>query len=266
MQLKMRLKSLIQMILLGASSMSCLGIFACQGSQSVDIRADQHFKNNEIDIYEFNQYGMTIAQFSGTFDFIYIPKKADSLKILAEKDHYNYVINGSFFDGTYAEAKHAGWLWVSGRNYTPIKQDRQLTHVVVYNTKNQQIQFVDYHSFTPSRSSNFVEFQTGPSVIENNQVAQNYIANSFNGLGPYKRSLLAITDDNTKYFITVRKPVRLDNLAHYLLSLKLFAGKRLAVLNLDGGPSVALYSKEQISLRYNDKAQLPILLGIRKVK
>ncbi|MBD2075843.1 phosphodiester glycosidase family protein [Phormidium sp. FACHB-592] len=173
------------------------------------------------------------------------------------------MINGSFFDGTYAKAKHAGWLWILGQNYALIKQDPQLTHIALYNTKNQQIQFVDYQNFTPSRSNEVIEFQSGPIVVENSQVAKPYIAKSLNGSAPYTRSLLAVTDNRTKYFITVRKPIRLDDLANYLLSLEIFAGKRLDVLNLDGGPSVALYSRELINLRYNDTAQLPILLGAR---
>ncbi len=264
MKLKMKLKKLINIVLFCVISVCCLSIvIACQETKPVNLRADQRFKTEAIEVYEFNQYGMTIAQLSGGFDLIYIPEKADVVKTLAEEQNYQYVINGSFFDGTYAKAKHAGWLWVLGKNYAPIKQDPQLTHIAVYNTKNQQIQFVDYQNFTPSRSNEVIEFQSGPIVVENNQVAKTYIANSLNGSAPYTRSLLAVTDNRTKYFITVRKPIRLDDLANYLLSLEIFAGKRLDVLNLDGGPSVALYSRELINLRYNDTAQLPILLGVR---
>jgi len=264
MKFRVRLGKLINIILLCVISLSCVSaVIACQESKPVNISADQHFKTEAINVYQFDRYNMSIAQFSGAFDFIYVPEKADVVKALAEKNNYQYVINGSFFDGTYAKAKHAGWLWVLGKNYAPIKQDPQLTHVAVYNTKNQQVQFVDYQKFTPSRSNNVIEFQTGPIIVENNQLAQNYVANSLNGLDPYTRSLLAVTDNTTKYFITVRKPVRLDELANYLLSLEIFAGKRLDVLNLDGGPSVALYSREHANLRYNDTAQLPILLGVR---
>ncbi|MBW4488787.1 MAG: phosphodiester glycosidase family protein [Trichocoleus desertorum ATA4-8-CV12] len=264
MKLNIRFKKSINIILFCVISFCCLSIvIACQETKPANVRADQHFKTEAIEVYEFNQYGMTIAQLSGGFDLIYIPEKADVVKTLAEKQNYQYVINGSFFDGTYAKAKHAGWLWILGQNYASIKQDPQLTHVAVYNTKTQQLQFVDYQNFTPSRSNGVTEFQSGPIVVENNQVAKNYIANSLNGSAPYTRSLLATTDDKTKYFITVRKPVRLDDLANYLLSLQIFVGKRLNVLNLDGGPSVALYSKELSNLRYNDTAQLPILLGIR---
>ena len=55
----------------------------------------------------------------------------------------------------------------------------------------------------------------------------------------------------------------LDELGHYLTSLAVFANKRLDVVNLDGGPSVALYVEKYPELNYNAEARLPILLGVK---
>jgi hypothetical protein len=76
--------------------------------------------------------------------------------------------------------------------------------------------------------------------------------------------LLGYTEeDRMKFFITVRKPEPLDKLGEELLKLSIFEGKALSVINLDGGPSVALDSQAHPQMNHNQDAVLPILFALR---
>jgi hypothetical protein len=66
-----------------------------------------------------------------------------------------------------------------------------------------------------------------------------------------------------KFFITVRKPERLDTVGEYLLKLSIFERKTLFVINLDGGPSVALDTQAHPEMNHNGGAVLPILFALR---
>lgn len=222
----------------------------------------RQFKDDEIEVYTDRKYGIVIISFSNTFDVIYHPTKVLPLKDLAQHFEYRYVMNGSFFEGDRLNAKHAGWLSILGMNHSLIKEDPQLSHVVRYNPSSGAIAFLPLEEFDPVRSDNYIEFQTGPLVLHNNRLAEKSIQESINGLGEYKRALLAYTDDQQKYFIITKEVVALDDLGEYLLTLPIFSDKILNVINLDGGPSVALYSKDFPELNYNEEDRLPILLTI----
>ena len=151
-----------------------------------------------------------------------------------------------------------------GEQLTPLKPDRQLSHIVRFNPKTAVLDFVDAKRFQPSTQNTEIEFQTGPLIVANNKVTTDYIRQSINGLSPFARTLLAYTEeDRKKYFIIAQKIVKLDQLANDLLTLSVFSGKTLHVVNLDGGPSVALHSKTHPELNFNESAVLPIVLGLK---
>lgn len=227
------------------------------------INPDQFLKDNQHQISIYGKYSMTIISIADTFDFVFIPKNAKSIKSVAKKSNYKIMINGSFFSGTRLAARHAGWLRLFGITYSPLGQDRQVSHVFRYNLDENKAELIPYQKFSPTGDNRSIEFQTGPLVVDSNRVAQRYIEESINGLSKHTRTLLAITDQQHFHFITVRERVSLDELGNYLTSLAIFATKRLDVVNLDGGPSVALYVEKYPKLNYNADARLPILLGAK---
>lgn len=147
----------------------------------------------------------------------------------------------------------------------PFKRDRQLTHIAILNTTTGEMAFQPAESWEPSMSDKAnLEFQTGPLVIQANVLDMLSMHQSINGLRSHQRTLLAYTEeDRMKFFITVRKPERLDKLGEYLLNLSIFEGKTLSVVNLDGGPSVALATWAHPELNHNGQAVLPILFALR---
>ncbi|MDM8560034.1 phosphodiester glycosidase family protein [Candidatus Parabeggiatoa sp. HSG14] len=216
--------------------------------------------NVEAEIYD--EDGVVIIEFDNKFEYLYFPTRPPTVSDVGKLYGYKYIINGSFFDGWRGNSKHAGWLKIFGQIHSQIKKDKQLTHIVIVNA-NGKLEFVDYHDFIASeKSQQTIEFQTGPLILYKNKVTMRYINSSINGNGKYSRSLIGFTSDGKKYFIVTKVPFSLSELANILLKNSVFQGKELSVMNLDGGPSVALYVKDNPTLSINVNGKLPLLLAV----
>jgi hypothetical protein len=218
--------------------------------------------DNDIQAYTFNTLDIRIIAFRSNFEIVYEPVQRLSIHQVGQSFKYRYLVNGSFFEWS---GKHAGWLSITGNRLMPLKQDRQLTHIAVLHTTTSEMDFELAKFWEPSMSDEAnIEFQTGPLVIQRNVLDMPSIRQSINGLRSHQRTLLAYTEeDRMKFFITVQKPTPLDRLGEDLLRLSIFERKTLSVINLDGGPSVALDSQAHPELNHNQGAVLPILFALR---
>jgi Phosphodiester glycosidase len=209
----------------------------------------------------FDAYDISIIGFRSNFEMVYEPSQRLSIHQIGQSFKYRYLVNGSFFEWS---GEHAGWLSISGNKLMRLKQDRQLTHIAILNTTGEMVfKSVELWKLSMSNKAN-IEFQTGPLVIQANVLDMPSIRQSINGLRSHQRTMLAYTEeDKMKFFITVRKPERLDKLGEYLLKLSIFEGITLSVINLDRGPSVALVSQAHPELNHNGGAVLPILFALR---
>lgn len=248
-----------------AAIASLLSVFLlpCIAGKAAGIKEKSILPDGKERIYNYDKYGISIIELHGGFEFLFIPKDVPSVKDVAEKVGFRFVINASFYDGDNLNAGHAGWLRLFGRTYCPVKKDSQLTHIFKYDTVSKKVAIIPCLDFKGSNSSNSIEFQTGPLVIEGNKIDLKDIKESINGFRHDKRSLLAVDRNGTIYFITVREGIPLDRLGRHLLRLPVFSKKTIDVVNLDGGPSVALYVKNFPGLNYNESARLPLLLGVK---
>jgi len=61
-----------------------------------------------------------------------------------------------------------------GKTYSPIKDDRQLTHVFRYNLDEKKVDLIPYQRFRPLDDNRSIEFQTDPLVVDSNNLAQKY--------------------------------------------------------------------------------------------
>jgi exopolysaccharide biosynthesis protein len=213
-------------------------------------------------IFQDSTLNMTLIAPEKPFEFIYQPQTLRSVRQIAQAGDYDICINASYFAGSRRQATHVGWLWNHGRALAPLSDDPQLSHVVSYNPVTGYLSMTSRIFFSPSRSDSMIEFQTGPAVVDSNRIAYESIRKSINGLSYHTRTLLAAVDHTRIYFITVRNPVQLDDLGKILLNLSLFKDKRLDVVNLDGGSSVALYVKSLPNVNTNIDDQLPFLLAV----
>lgn len=214
-----------------------------------------------ITLFHDPDWGLTIIQFRENFDFHYDPARSYSLDELGKQHPYRYLVNGSFFEGGYA---HAGFLSMDTVLVTPWKNDRQLTHIAIMDLAANTLSFVPSDSAnTPNPAPHTICFQTGPLVIDKNVVDTLSIQASINGTGAHLRTLVGFAEPDLKYLIITRKPVHLDDLGHYLLALPMFYQRTLSVVNLDGGSSVAFFSREHPELNFGERKRLPILFGVR---
>ncbi len=231
-------------------------------NETAATRLGKTIKDGNTIIYNSDIYDITIIGFKGNFEVLYDPQDPPSLSTAGQLYGYRYLINGSYFEGSRV---HAGWLSVLGERHTPLKDDRQLSHMAVLDTSLGYLDFPDLELWDSTMTSEItIEFQTGPLVIHANQIDTLSIQASINGMTAHLRTFLAYTEeDGMKYFIITRHIGSLENVAHHLLSLPVFEGKTLFVMNLDGGSSTALYSRNHPELNFNTNRPLPILLGIR---
>ncbi len=244
------------------SVLLCVTVFGSADPRNSLVQPTSTISDDDVQVYLFDAYEVSIIAFQGSFEIIYEPSQTLSIQEVLQRSPYRYLINGSFFE---LSGEHAGWLSISGQPATPLKDDRQLTHIVILNNTTGEMAFTSAKHWAPSMSDTVtLEFQTGPQVIQANTLDMASIRQSINGRRSHQRTLLAYTgEDRIKYFITVRKSARLDELGEYLLRLSVFEGKTLFVVNLDGGPSVALETRAYPEINYNGDAVLPILFAVR---
>jgi|GEM_PF-2443437 exopolysaccharide biosynthesis protein len=233
--------------------------------ENYNTAADVFYDDKNINVYKYKQSEMTIVSVPDTLYYIYAPINANSVEETAKEGGYRYVINSTYFAGTNTNATHCGRLRVYGKTYVQeLIDDKQLEYVAQYNRRQQTMRFFSKSEFVLDKDSlNSIEFQTGPLVVKNGVVVKKAISSSLNGLREAKRTLIGVTDDKHIYFIIVESDVDLIELGQYLLRLDIFKGKKLDVMNLDGGSSTALYSQNNPEVNYNSQAVLPFLLGIK---
>ncbi len=246
-------------------------LFACQPQRQTALPIA------EIEIHNFDEFRTTITQVSH-FEFIYNEDSVLTLSQLVDSGEYEYLINATFFDykieDDVVHTVHVGHLYFDGTLYpskdmTP-EDHAQLTHIAQYDPTAPSLVFIAEDDFVSAGGNSIIEFQTGPLVIEDNEIRMDLIEGAVNGTGRYFRTMLATTDQKDIFLITVRERATLPEFAEFLLSIDLFEGKRLDVLNLDGGWSTLIYSETQPDLNYwssditiYENAHLPFYLGVR---
>jgi hypothetical protein len=227
------------------------------------INADHVYHDDRYMISNYDSLGMTIVSGIDKFDFYFYPDSTGSISENALHGGYRFMINGTFFDGVRGNAGHAGWLKIYGKVIAGLRDENQLSHVVVWDRSSGRFQIQPRETFKTPGTDSTIEFQTGPLIIQNNQITPEPIRKSINGQTAHMRTLLAINDHRELCFITVRKKVELTRLADYLLKLTLFRGMELDVINLDGGSSVAFFSRNYPELDFNSADHLPVIIGVK---
>ena len=94
--------------------------------------------DKDIHAYTFDAYGISIIAFRTNFEIVYEPLQRLSIHQVGQSFNYRYLVNGSFFEGS---GEHAGWLSIAGNNFVPSKQDRQLTHIAILDTRTGEMAF-----------------------------------------------------------------------------------------------------------------------------
>jgi hypothetical protein len=225
------------------------------------LRPDTVATIGNVTVTRWHSPRMTVVEVPDTLVFWYRPHNDAPLDSVARREDFRCLINGSFFDGARGDAGHAGWLSQYGLRISPLRDDRQLTHIVRCNGTTRIVEFLSARSFETSGDHALLEFQTGPLIIDGGDIRADLIQSSINGPTRHTRSLLATLDRHRCFLITVTEQVRLFDLAATVQRLSIFQNGRLDVINLDGGSSVALFLRDVHDANYNVDDRLPILIG-----
>jgi uncharacterized protein YigE (DUF2233 family) len=177
------------------------------------------------------------------------------------------LMNGSYHDGDYANARLEGLFAANGKQYAALKPlDNQLSHVISITESGavSAIQRADEAFATNARIDTGTHIQTGPLLTQNGLLTKEFIDAAINGKDRYKRTAVGVTADGTIVFVIAKTPRSLLDLANVVLDKNDYRVRKLTLVNLDGGPSTAIYSTEQPSLSYQPDKVTPIVLGITR--
>lgn len=229
-------------------------------------RTPFHYEAQSAQYYRDEDTGVSVVLFSRDIEFSYTREPTRTVQELANKQGFIVAVNGSFFHGSSVRAEHAGLFQYKGAVQTQLApRDTQLSHVIVYNHESMALQFqpaatldVNMHN-----SPAYTLIQTGPLVLQKNNIHEASITGSLNGTGRYIRTLLGYTDEKEFFFVISTRNYTLTALGQQLLEHPVLQGRTLDVINLDGGSSTSMFTREHETMNYMVDRPLPILIGFR---
>lgn len=172
-----------------------------------------------------------------------------------EEMNFSLAINGGYF---LEDWSHAGLLEVNGQILKrEALNDTQLTGLVLFRDNEIRIEKL---SDIYSVDGNTV-FQTGPIFIDQGVIQTENIQKAANGSGKYIRSFIGTTNSNEIVIGVSTKFTDLETLGNLLISNPKLKNKEIKVVNLDGGSSTFLYSRENSKFQVNTYRTLPFIVG-----
>ena len=262
-------KFLVFIILIGILIVAGIWVINSQLSRDTTnvsaVTSDKFIVANGISWYQDPDKQFNLAIFKKAFTLSFTAENAQSLKEQSYLDEYSLAVNGTYFRGSYVESEHSGLLQILGKKYWDLIPDKQLTNVVIYDESADVLKVIPTSDFNDGDYSagKYTLFQTGPLMIEDNVVQTQTIADSLNGEGRFLRTVLGFTDAGEKFVLITRVNSTLTELANNILKFPVFQGKKVTVINLDGGTSTSMYSKELDQFNYRENSRLPMVIGVK---
>lgn len=211
--------------------------------------------NLEEKYFEDVELGVKIIVTKKIPQLIINDDKEKFAKDVLEEANSNLGINGGYF---LPDWSHAGLLEINGEIIVrEALNDKQVTGLVLIHENRISIEKVEeiYNVNAPT------VFQTGPIIILGNEVQNDAINLAPNGSGEFIRSFIGTTSDNEIIIGVSTKFITLNDLAESLLKNEYLKQKEIDVINLDGGSSTVLYSKENPKFQINTFKKIPFILG-----
>ncbi len=229
------------------------------------VTSSKLINSGDIQWYQDSDKQFNLAIFSKPLTITFTAQNAQTLKEQSILDGYSLAVNGSYYRGSYIEAEHSGLLQIKGKKLWDMVPDSQLTQVVIYDEQADSLQFMPTSEIklTDYKADKYTLFQTGPLLIKNGVVQSAEIAASLNGSGRYLRTVMGVTDDGQKFVLVTRINFTLGDLASMVLSFPIFQNKHVTLVNLDGGTSTAMYSRDLDQFNYQESSRLPVVIGVK---
>jgi exopolysaccharide biosynthesis protein len=218
-------------------------------------------QEGELTIYNIDDLGITIVKIPRISSYIYQKATTKNIEELAVDSSFTLLVNASYFDRGVNGCTHSGYLKINGSKIENTIKDRQLNRLFAYDSKNNIVKNYAVEDIDSTTAFDLA-FQTGPQIILNGKIDSASIDESING-NEYKiRTAFATVDNKNFYVIIDRHEITLKELGRLLLTFNIFKGT-VNVINFDGGPSTALYVKNQPNTSYSVTSHLPLFIGVK---
>jgi hypothetical protein len=224
-----------------------------------------------LTIYKIDRYNTVVARIPHISSYLYLPHPTRSLAQIAQDSNYVLVVNASYFDIVYhytandttISFRQAGYLKIHNTVYEEIKDDRQLSRILAYDTKRNFINYFSINDLGQTGEYDLV-VQIGPQIIRKNDIDTASIHASINGAIPWPRTTFASVNGREFYVIVNLgfSPVTLLELGRMLRSSGIFR-KDLDIINFDGGFSTSLYIKNHPEYSTNADDKMPLLICVK---
>lgn len=234
--------------------------------KSGDIVVKVPTETGEVIYFQDAEKTFQFALFSSEaeLDFLYTPREAQSLVEQSRENEFVAAINGSYFIGSYVESSPSGLLQIKGELISEYVPNVQISHVVVYDHVANELKFIRARNLDLSAYSQprYSLAQTGPLLIDSNQVQFDFIDGALNSEQESIRSFIGITDAGEKFIGISRTQVTLYELVDTISANPLFQNNNITVVNLDGGASTAMFVKDSEALKFREQIRLPLVIGL----
>jgi len=210
--------------------------------------------------YSIDSGQILISFFEGKISHFYDPKIQNTIYEIAQKNNLSLAINGGFF---LPNKSFAGLLYQDKEIKSKISYDDPQVTQLVYVDFRDNIFFRSIEEFDPEELQFFkIVFQTGPIFLKDNIFQENYVNISLNGNSYHLRSFWGVTSKDRKFLGITLKQYNLKDLSERLLKSSIFSNENISVVNLDGGSSVSVFSKDYPELNYGLTKKVPSVIGI----
>ena len=228
------------------------------------LRCVEH-RARDMHVLDCRASGITLIETRRPLKLIYHPVAPPTPRQLVAAG-WAVVVNGSYHDGDYANARLDGQFTIHGKRWGEARPgDKQLSHVLTLDAQGLIDAIAAADELALARAAGAAaSMQTGPLITLDGAWVAEYATASLNGNQAYKRSAIGRTADGTGVIVIARRPLTLEALAREVLALRRFAQRGLTLVNLDGGLSTALAVRRTPALNYQPDKFTPVAIGVRQ--
>lgn len=188
------------------------------------------------------------------------------LQILKDQDA-KLVTNAGYYFVENSKLYYSGLLLINGQQLSPIntRSTSQISHVMYWKEDKVGVLPADSANsqVTSWQNAGYSALQSGPLLINANQVQTTIIQNADNASGRYLRTVIGQLLSGEKFIWVQKVPQTLMQLTESIQNHEDLKGKIDFALNLDGGSSTSLIVKGYSVADFFTSKTLPGLLLIK---
>lgn len=225
------------------------------------------FNQNGINVWQDLIATYNLVFFDGTLNLLHQINPDKDLESVLETTQSKLVTNAGYYYIDKERFIHSGLLLVEGTQQTPlnIQNTSQISHVVYWKDNKLDVTPANQAQTLLSmwKLNKYNAFQTGPLLINNNQIQTNIISAANNAEIRSLRTVLGQLLSGERFIWIQKSPITLSELAANLTTHPSLSGKIHFAVNLDGGSSTSLALRDSKKFNFFTTKQLPNLLFVK---